>query len=79
MRHLTDIQQNTIKNIEEHNAALRSQNETLIQTCQTMMSELKDRYLEQRNVSAVGVDLNAPILDQLKQLEATVKNLQVSL
>ncbi|KAB7495494.1 E3 SUMO-protein ligase RanBP2, partial [Armadillidium nasatum] len=80
VRHLTEIQQNTIKNIEEHNAALRAQNEALLQTCQTMAAEFKENvafyksYIEQKSSS---LDHMNPVLDQMKQLQAAIKNLQI--
>ena len=79
MRHLMEIQQNTIKNVEEHNSALRSQNETLLQTCQTMASEFKQHmnfYKKMMDTKRESENISS-ITDELKGIHDAMKNLQL--
>lgn len=88
LRALSEVQENTLRNMEEQNATLReqitglrAQNETLRSFCTTMAEDLKENsslyqsMLEQnKNVSH---EAHISLLEEIKLLHSSIVNLQV--
>ncbi|XP_069959256.1 E3 SUMO-protein ligase RanBP2 isoform X4 [Cherax quadricarinatus] len=80
VRALSEVQENTLKNMEEQNAALKVQNEALRNFCTTMASEFKENSSLYRSMldqnKLFCQEAYTSILNEMKQIYSTVKDLQ---
>ena len=78
IRHLTEVQENTLKHMEEQNCALRSQNQALRDTCSTMANEFKENAALYRSIleqnKSLSQDCYNSILCELSQIHNSVKD-----
>ena len=84
VRYLTEIQKTTIKNVEEHNATLRAQYDTLLKTFHTMTSDFKSHMslyrsvMDQENSASPSSNL-IPIADHINSMQSSVENLKLEM
>ena len=81
VRYLTTVQEQTLHNLSEQNAALRSHNNTLMDTCNIMAQQAKEikqlfRSILEQNKS-FSVDCFNSLHDELKTLLPAIRELQV--
>ena len=83
IRHLTEVQENTLKHMEEQNLALRSQNQALRDTCSTMANEFKENAALYRNIldqnKTLSQDCYNSILLELNKITTNLRDLNVSI
>ncbi|KAF2363400.1 Zinc finger RanBP2-type [Trinorchestia longiramus] len=80
VRHLTSVQEQTLQNLCEQNAALRNQNSALRDTCNAVSSQVKEnaqlfRTILENNKS-MSLDCYYNILTEIKTVSSSVKDLQ---
>lgn len=78
---MSEVQENTLRNMEEQNAALRAQNEALRNLCSTMADEFKENSSLYRSMleqnKTLSQEAYSSILSEIKQMHSTIKDLQV--
>ncbi|CAL4133606.1 unnamed protein product, partial [Meganyctiphanes norvegica] len=83
VRALTEVQENTLKHMDEQNQALRAQNEALRNMCSTISQEFKDHGNLYRSMLEQNKNLSQEayhsILNEVKQLHATMKDMQTQM
>lgn len=83
MQALSEVQENTLRSMEEQNAALRAQNEALRDLCTSMAdgfrenSNLYRSMLEQNR--AISQDAYTSVLGEVRQVHAALKETQTQL
>lgn len=83
VRALTEVQENTMKHMDEQNQALKAQNEALRNMCSTISQEFKDHGNLYRSMLEQNKNLSQEayhsILNEVKQLHATMKDMQTQM
>ncbi|KAK7072855.1 hypothetical protein SK128_020456 [Halocaridina rubra] len=72
VRAITDIQEHTLRNMEEQNAALRSQNEALRKLCTSINEDFKENNALYRSImeqnKAPSTEVFASLITEIKQI-----------
>ncbi|XP_042203503.1 ranBP2-like and GRIP domain-containing protein 3 isoform X1 [Homarus americanus] len=76
VRALSEVQENTLRNMEEQNAALKAQNEALRNFCTTMADEFKENASLYRSMldqnKSLSQEVYASIIKEMKQIHSTL-------